>query len=148
MKQEYQDLLDRLAEIQESLHQHVDDLESQRVNFNSRLLELMSNYPQLKDIIQFILEVNDNLDNKQKQYFNQNFEAIAKMMDLKKRLIKQIEADREARKNIFRKIIDLIPIKYLIIIIVVGIFCVSLWVQPDHTIALIKEIKGIFHVVN
>ena len=142
MKQEYQDLLDRLAEIQESLHQHVDDLESQRVNFNSRLLELMSNYPQLKDIIQFILEVND------KQYFNQNFEAIAKMIDLKKRLIKQIEADREARKNIFRKIIDLIPIKYLIIIIVVGIFCVSLWVQPDHTIALIKEIKGIFHVVN
>ena len=146
MKKEYQDLLDRLNEIQENLSQHVDDLESQRVNFNNRLLELMSNYPQLKDIIQFILEVNDNLDNKQKQYFNQNYEAITKLISLKKKLIKQLETDHEA-KGILKKINVFVSSKYAIILILITIFCISLWFQPDQTIQLIKELKGVISVV-
>nr|DAU90682.1 MAG TPA: hypothetical protein [Caudoviricetes sp.] len=146
MKKEYQDLLDTLNEIQENLSQHVDDLESQRVNFNNRLLELMSNYPQLKDIIQFILEVNDNLDNKQKQYFNQNYEAITKLITLKKKLIKQLETDHEA-KGILKKLNVFVSSKYAIILILITIFCISLWFQPDQTIQLIKELKGIIGVV-
>lgn len=146
MKKEYQDLLDRLNEIQENLSQHVDDLELQRVNFNNRLLELMSNYPQLKDIIQFILEVNDNLDNKQKQYFNQNYEAITKLISLKKKLIKQLETDHEA-KGILKKLNMLASSKYAIILILITIFCISLWFQPDQTIQLIKELKGVISVV-
>lgn len=146
MKKEYQDLLDTLNEIQENLSQHVDDLESQRVNFNNRLLELMSNYPQLKDIIQFILEVNDNLDNKQKQYFNQNYEAITKLISLKKKLIKQLETDHEA-KGILKKLNVFVSSKYAIILILITIFCISLWFQPDQTIQLIKELKGIIGVV-
>mgnify|MGYP000996193185 FL=1 len=146
MKKEYQDLLDTLNEIQENLSQHVDDLESQRVNFNNRLLELMSNYPQLKDIIQFILEVNDNLDNKQKQYFNQNYEAITKLITLKKKLIKQLETDHEA-KGILKKLNVFVTSKYAIILILITIFCISLWFQPDQTIQLIKELKGIIGVV-
>lgn len=146
MKKEYQDLLDRLNEIQENLSQHVDDLESQRVNFNNRLLELMSNYPQLKDIIQFILEVNDNLDNKQKQYFNQNYEAITKLISLKKKLIKQLETDHEA-KGILKKLNMFVSSKYAIILILITIFCISLWFQPDQTIQLIKELKGVISVV-
>lgn len=146
MKKEYQDLLDTLNEIQENLSQHVDDLESQRVNFNNRLLELMSNYPQLKDIIQFILEVNDNLDNKQKQYFNQNYEAITKLISLKKKLIKQLETDHEA-KSILKKLNVFVSSKYAIILILITIFCISLWFQPDQTIQLIKELKGIIGVV-
>ena len=146
MKKEYQDLLDTLNEIQEILSQHVDDLESQRVNFNNRLLELMSNYPQLKDIIQFILEVNDNLDNKQKQYFNQNYEAITKLITLKKKLIKQLETDHEA-KGILKKLNVFVTSKYAIILILITIFCISLWFQPDQTIQLIKELKGIIGVV-
>ena len=146
MKKEYQDLLDTLNEIQENLSQHVDDLESQRVNFNNRLLELMSNYPQLKDIIQFILEVNDNLDNKQKQYFNQNYEAITKLISLKKKLIKQLEADHEA-KGILKKLNVFVSSKYAIILILITIFWISLWFQPDQTIQLIKELKGIIGVV-
>ena len=146
MKKEYQDLLDTLNEIQENLSQHVDDLESQRVNFNNRLLELMSNYPQLKDIIQFILEVNDNLDNKQKQYFNQNYEAITKLISLKKKLIKQLETDHEA-KGIFKKLNVFVSSKYAIILILMTIFCISLWFQPDQTIQLIKELKGVISVV-
>ena len=146
MKKEYQDLLDTLNEIQENLSQHVDDLESQRVNFNNRLLELMSNYPQLKDIIQFILEVNDNLDNKQKQYINQNYEAITKLISLKKKLIKQLEADHEA-KGILKKLNVFVSSKYAIILILITIFCISLWFQPDQTIQLIKELKGIIGVV-
>jgi hypothetical protein len=146
MKKEYQDLLDRLNEIQENLSQHVDDLESQRVNFNNRLLELMSNYPQLKDIIQFILEVNDNLDNKQKQYFNQNYEAITKLISLKKKLIKQLETDHEA-KGILKKLNVFVSSKYAIILILITIFCISLWFQPDQTIQLIKELKGVISVV-
>nr|DAY27435.1 MAG TPA: hypothetical protein [Caudoviricetes sp.] len=146
MKKEYQDLLDTLNEIQENLSQHVDDLESQRVNFNNRLLELMSNYPQLKDIIQFILEVNDNLDNKQKQYFNQNYEAITKLISLKKKLIKQLETDHEA-KGILKKLNVFVSSKYAIILILITIFCISLWFQPDQTIQLIKELKGVISVV-
>lgn len=146
MKKEYQDLSDTLNEIQENLSQHVDDLESQRVNFNNRLLELMSNYPQLKDIIQFILEVNDNLDNKQKQYFNQNYEAITKLISLKKKLIKQLETDHEA-KGILKKLNVFVSSKYAIILILITIFCISLWFQPDQTIQLIKELKGVISVV-
>lgn len=80
----YKDIYKQLINIQRNLENEIIDINKQKNNFNKRLIELITQYPEFKEIIQFILEVYDASENKNNLYHQTHDDCLRKILDLKK----------------------------------------------------------------
>ena len=84
MIDKYKDIYKQLINIQRNLENEIIDINKQKNNFNKRLIELITQYPDFKEIIQFILEVYDASENKNNLYHQTHDDCLRKILDLKK----------------------------------------------------------------
>ena len=84
MIDKYKDIYKQLINIQRNLENEIIDINKQKNNFNKRLIELITQYPEFKEIIQFILEVYDASENKNNLYHQTHDDCLRKILDLKK----------------------------------------------------------------
>ena len=84
MIDKYKDIYKQLINIQRNLENEIIDINKQKNNFNNRLIELITQYPEFKEIIQFILEVYDASENKNNLYHQTHDDCLRKILDLKK----------------------------------------------------------------
>ena len=80
----YKEIYKQLINIQRNLENEIIDINKQKNNFNKRLIELITQYPDFKEIIQFILEVYDTSENKNNLYHQTHDDCLRKILDLKK----------------------------------------------------------------
>lgn len=84
MYENYKGIYKQLINIQRNLENEIIDINKQKNNFNKRLIELITQYPEFKEIIQFILEVYDASENKNNLYHQTHDECLRKILELKK----------------------------------------------------------------
>lgn len=84
MIDKYKDIYKQLINIQRNLENEIIDINKQKNNFNKRLIELITQYPEFKEVIQFILEVYDASENKNNLYHQTHDDCLRKILDLKK----------------------------------------------------------------
>ena len=84
MYENYKGIYKQLINIQRNLENEIIDINKQKNNFNKRLIELITQYPEFKEIIQFILEVYDASENKNNLYHQTHDDCLIKILDLKK----------------------------------------------------------------
>lgn len=84
MYENYKGIYKQLINIQRNLENEIIDINKQKNNFNKRLIELITQYPEFKEIIQFILEVYDASENKNNLYHQTHDDCLRKILDLKK----------------------------------------------------------------
>ena len=84
MIDKYKEIYKQLINIQRNLENEIIDINKQKNNFNKRLIELITQYPDFKEIIQFILEVYDASENKNNLYHQTHDDCLRKILDLKK----------------------------------------------------------------
>ena len=84
MYENYKGIYKQLINIQRNLENEIIDINKQKNNFNKRLIELITQYPEFKEIIQFILEVYDASENKNNLYHQTHDDCLRKILELKK----------------------------------------------------------------
>lgn len=147
-------MITELKEIQQALETLLKDIDNQLAalsidskTFHKNLIELLSEFPDDKDLIQFIVFINDRLETNQtisKDIFMDSIKAVIKQkLILVKRLIRAEESKLE-KSNLYRLLAHINENKITIIIISVtlSLFIVfaSLYINPKDTMETLKII--------
>jgi hypothetical protein len=153
-------MLADLKEIAEALEKLSVDIDVQMAaatsdskQFHENLINLLSEFPDDKELIQFIVFINDRLETNQtisKDIFMDSLKAIIKQkLILVKRLIREQEAEIEKKNqpNKFVKILQLISDNKMTLIIIsvaisLTIVFSSLYLNPKDTIETLKIINS------
>jgi len=84
------ELLDELEKIENKLVDNINEFSEDNV-INDKLIELISNYPNQKEIIKFIVFINDNLTNTQIKYRDAIIDSLNSIISQKKKILKLID---------------------------------------------------------
>ena len=160
----YKELEKRLEDILEHLDEQLSELNSNTdKNFHNNLINLISEYPNFKEVIQFVVSINDKQETKNEIFKDVIYDSIKDIVHVKQQavleLIKELHKLEEFKshthvpENINTPIASgaiqylkqLITPKILLISGAVVLVCVLLFIMPDQVIALAKVIfaKGI-----
>lgn len=153
-------MLEDLKEIESKLEQLSKELDTQLSatslesdKFHENLINLLSKFPDDKELIQFIVFINDRLVTNHEISRDILYETVKGLITQKQYLIKRLIKEQEA--SIKKQHDDLLIIKMIdflknnkttLIVMAVSIsttlLLVSLFVIPDTTMETLKLIKG------
>jgi hypothetical protein len=99
------ELIEDLEKIENKLIENIN-LESDP-SLNERLIELISEFPDQKQLIKFIIFINDNISNTQIKYRDAIIDSLTNLIEQKKKLLKIIEElhtqKKDNKSNDFKK---------------------------------------------
>jgi len=145
-------------EIEKSLDKLIDDFSKQMVhiddntNFHNSIIELSSKYPEHKELLEFIVMVNDKLETKHSVFSDLVSDSFIELMKLKKEVLHELKRENDKQKTTnskktsiidnFKKITlkDTKTILILISIIITGITVIF---SPDTVVYIIEHIEKI-----
>ena len=157
--------MDRLHEIEQtldSLHKEFNEqvvaLSADRREFHDSLIELTSKYPEHKELIQFIVLVNDKLETNQHTFGEIVVESFNDLIKTKKTLVKEIIDSKDNVNNridhyhgkqkltIMERIKNIRVTDVKTILLYTAIIVLVIGVLMDATLVakLITLIKGVF----
>ena len=141
MKDKIKELKEELEKLEERIIDAINKIDTNEPN--DKLIELISLYPEQKDIIKFIVDVNDNFLRNHLKSREIIIDALSALIEHKKRLLLIIEGLHGQKKiTIISTLKDLpkyawFSITALIIAILLFIFLDK---HPDKTDVIIKSI--------
>lgn len=148
-------MFENLKEIEETLNLLSKDLDSQlsassldTEKFHEQLINLISKYPDNKEIIQFIVFINDRIVTNQEISKDIMYETIKSLIHQKQILIKELlnQESKKINKKDFNFVEFFLENKIFLSIIFISIsipILLLLGVTPEKIIEIIKLIKGI-----
>lgn len=146
--------MDKLREIEDSLkrlheefNEQVVTLSTDTKEFHNSLINLVAKYPEHKELIQFIVFVNDKLESNQYMFSEVIVEAFNDLVDSKRALVKEVIITRQSKscferlKGAFKKAdVKIIVIGLVIIVVSLGILADVTF--ADKLATLIGKIVG------
>lgn len=97
MENSIKKLFDELTEIENKLIDEINQI-IDNTDFNDTLIDLITKYPEQKQLIKFIIYINDNLSNKQIKNRDIIVDTITKLIDKKKKILELIEKLHKPQK--------------------------------------------------
>ena len=136
-----------LNNLERDFHNQLDILGSDTKEFHNALIELTAKYPDHKELLQFIVFINDKLERNQTLYFDVISEAFTDSVKIKKEMIKEIMKTKEpyivdSKKSFFSGITfkDTKVALISLAVISLGIWAMT---SPDTLMAIIQKIGTI-----
>ena len=153
MLEELKDIEQKLEQLSKELDTQLSATSLESDKFHENLINLLSKFPDDKELIQFIVFINDRLVTNHEISRDILYETlrglILQKQYLVRRLIKEHENIIQKRKEepIISKLIEFVKTNKTTIIIVassvsVTLLVVALFIIPDTTIETIKLLKG------
>ncbi len=138
---------DSLKKLQEDFNRQLDAIEDDTHSFHKAMIELSAKNPEHKELVQFIVFVNDKLETKHKTHSEVMVESLNEMINVKRKLIHSIlDKKQETNENMgfFRKIFNSTKIfadlKITLISIAAIAVAVVIMVSPDTVLTVIKAL--------
>lgn len=91
MNDKIKELLDELEKIENKLIDDISKISINKTELNDKLIELISEYPEQKQLIKFIIYITDNLSLNQIEHRNILIDAISELIEKKRKILKIIE---------------------------------------------------------
>jgi len=151
-------MVDELKEIEKTLEQLSKDLDTQMSaysldndKFHENLIELMGKYPEYKELIQFIVSINDRLVTTHIISRDIFYETIKSLIHQKRILVKKLFRDYEEKakpkESKFDKTIEFFKNnKTVLITIAISVtftlLMVGIMMVPAETLEALKLLKG------
>lgn len=154
-----------LIEIDSTLHKMKDEFNAQYAamasdnqSFHNAMIELSSKYPEHKELVQFIVLVNDKLETKHQHYSDLASNAFNDLIDIKLQLIASInrkvraemktkESATENKMGFFKKFFTTTKffseIKVVLISIAAILFALLVFFAPDILLTTLKALASI-----
>lgn len=138
---------DSLKRLHEEFNEQVVTLSTDTKEFHNSLINLVAKYPEHKELIQFIVFVNDKLESNQYMFSEVIVEAFNDLVDSKRALVQEVIITRksvscfERLKNTFKKAdVKIIVIGIVVIVVSFGILTDVTF--ADKLATLIGKIVG------
>jgi hypothetical protein len=140
--------LDRL---EKDFNSQLNALGNSSNDFHDALIELTSKYPEHKDLLQFIVHINDKLEMNHNIFSDVMTDTFLEMIKVKKELIEKIKDDEEqkpSKQNGFiNKIISsgnwLKDVKFTLASIAIIAITAGVIITPDTFLVILKAIAKI-----
>jgi len=138
--------LDRsLQKLQEDFNRQLEILNNDPKEFHNALIDLSAKYPDHKELLQFIVFINDKLETNQSLFSEIITESFQESIKLKRELVKEIQ---ETKCNIKPKpklkIPDIKDIKIILMSLAIIVVLLGAYFDMNLVITVIKSIGGIF----
>jgi len=140
----------KLEYMEKSIDKLIEEFNRQIVSmddnkeFHNTIINLSSKYPEHKELLEFIVMVNDKIETRQSIFSDMIIDSFNELMRIKKEvLIKMIEKERiENEKNILTKLKNLKVSDYktILFFIAIIIFGVVILIYPDIALKAITKI--------
>jgi len=139
-------------EIEKSLDKLIDDFSKQIVhiddntNFHNSIIELSSKYPEHKELLEFIVMVNDKLETKHSVFSDLVSDSFIELMKLKKEVLHELK--REPKKSVISNLnilknISLKDTKFILILLAIILGSFTIIFAPNVVIELVNHLpKG------
>lgn len=132
----------QLIELKKNFNNQLNAIEDDLKEFHKQVITLSSKYPDHKELLEFIVFINDRIEMKQSNLKEVISEALNEILKIKQELIKQNIRARKPKGKL--ESIDLNSIKWILIIVFgIGLLIVMV-VSPDaafKTIEFISKFK-------
>jgi hypothetical protein len=154
-------MVEELKEIETALEEILKELNSQQgalvsdgVAFHTNLINLLSTYPEEKELIHFIVFINDRLETSQTLSKNILFEAVCKIIVQKQYLVKRMIKEKEKEDAAALKaswlgtLSTFLKDNKILLMFVFGSIAVagvslSIFISPTETVEVFKSIEGL-----
>ena len=151
MDKKIKELIDELEKIENKLIENISKISINKNEINDKLIELISEYPEQKQLIKFIIYITDNLSLNQIEHRDILIDAITELIEKKRKILKIIEElhinkSSKSKKKIFFDFIKNIPlygwvtISISFVSILVFLF---LLIHPEKTETIVKSTEHI-----
>lgn len=118
--------------------------------FHKNLIEILAQSPQEKEIIEFVVFINDRLETKHTITTEIMLETIKDVIKLKRQMVKKIIGlcDNTKKISLFERFLDFVSdnkVLLMIILISLGVvvFGLVVFLMPEQLIEILKEINKI-----
>ena len=150
--------MQKLREIEESLKQlHIDfneqvvTLSNDTKEFHNSLIDLVSKYPEHKELIQFIVFVNDKLETNQHMFGEVIVEAFNDLVDSKRALVREVihtkthlkEQERTCSSKLWNKL-KTADVKIVVMGLVISIVSIGIMVDGAFVTKALSLMSGLF----
>jgi hypothetical protein len=148
-----------LYKLEQDFNKQLNALGNDTNDFHDALIDLTSKYPEHKDLLQFIVHINDKLEMKQNIFLDVMTDTFIDIINIKKELILKYKDDKEcilkaeALKNpprnkylswFFNFVGWLKDAKIFFISLSVVAVVIGLILSPETFLTILKVIAGIF----
>lgn len=134
-----------LVKLEADFNNQLSAIEDDTQTFHAAMIELTANNPENKELVQFIVFVNDKLETKHQTHSEVMIEAFNEMISVKKRLIYVLREFKDKdEQGFFQKIFTTTKLFTDVKITVIGIAAIAIamgiMISPDVVLDVVKAL--------
>lgn len=140
-----------LLKLQEDFNQQLDAVEEDTHSFHQTMIDLSCKYPEHKELLQFIVFINDKLETKHKTYSGVMVDSFNELIAVKRTLVQSMERNYDDTKenkqenmDFFSKIFNstkmFADLKITVISLAAIAVAVVVLISPDMVLTVLKAI--------
>ena len=136
---------DSLLKLRIDFNKQLSAIEDDQHSFHTAMIELSAKNPENKELVQFIVFVNDKLETKHKTHSEVLIDAFNELIDVKRSLIQTLKEVKEhEEQGFFKKIFNSTKIFADIKMTVIGIAAIAIavvvMISPDIVLSVLKAL--------
>lgn len=136
-----------LERLHADFNKQLEALGGNSKEFHNAIIELSSKYPDHKELLQFIVFINDKLETNQLMFTEIVVESFNEMISVKKTLVHKMITEKGAKKkSVLSKVkqtVTLKDAKMVLILISISLISFGVIVAPDTFIAVLKAMGNL-----
>ena len=142
-----------LEKLKDDLNRQIQAVGSDNKGFHDSLIDLSAKYPEHKDLLQFIVFVNDKLETNQNIYSEIIIDSLNELIDKKRELIFELDHTESPNKNsneekgwfkaLLSRLDTLKDIKIISWAIAIIVLVIGSIFAPEVLLSVLKSIAGL-----
>lgn len=141
MRKEIDELITRLEKLKSDFNNQLTLIDNDINEFHKVLLDLVSKYPEHKDIVEFIIFVNDKIKLEQIVMKEVILDTFNELIQIKTETLKIFNQENEDTTNNIMTYLQSNDFKHLLYIVAFIIFILMLIIAPDTAKTLLNMIN-------
>lgn len=141
MRKEIDELITRLEKLKSDFNNQLTLIDNDINEFHKVLLDLVSKYPEHKDIVEFIIFVNDKIKLEQIVMKEVILDTFNELIQIKTETLKIFNQENEDTTNNIMTYLQSNDFKHLIYIVAFIIFILMVIIAPDSAKTLLNMIN-------
>ncbi len=141
--EDYRKIEKNIEKLINDFNKQVSHIEDNK-DFHSSIIELSAKYPEHKELLEFIVLINDKLETRQSLFSDMVSDSFLDMMRIKKEIvIKLIDKESSDKERIINKIkgISFKDYKFIAILLAVIVLGLGIILAPDTMLKLASYLK-------
>ncbi|MCK5537866.1 MAG: hypothetical protein KAI79_13655 [Bacteroidales bacterium] len=139
-----------LTELHKDFNKQLEALGNDSTEFHNALIDLSSKYPDHKELIQFIVFINDKIETNQTLFQDVVVESFNELIKVKKTLVNKMIQEKEVKINtemlsdkILKYLVTMKDMKLVMISIAIIFLTIGVILIPDVFVGILNKLASI-----